>query len=99
MTGDAHRRLGPGLGDQAAQAENETALLAPLEAGEKVSAQSPIFPALSSGERTLTTTCTPAACCSASMPHRQTEVAHSVLEGVAFGMAQASRRCVMPARR
>ena len=50
------------------KAENETALLAPLEAGEKVSAQSPIFLPYLSGERTPHNDVHAAACCSASMP-------------------------------
>ena len=71
------------------KAENETALLAPLEAGEKVSAQSPIFLPYLSGERTPHNDVHARGMLfGLDASHGQTEVAHSVLEGVAFGMAQ-----------
>lgn len=69
--------------------EDEAMLLAPLEAGARVSAQAPIFLPYLSGERTPHNDVHARGLLfGLDASHGPTEVAHAVLEGVAFGMAQ-----------
>jgi xylulokinase len=69
--------------------ENETKLLAPLEAGHVVSPQAPLFLPYLSGERTPHNDVhARGVFFGLDAAHGPTELAHAVLEGVAFGMAQ-----------
>jgi xylulokinase len=69
--------------------ENETKLLAPLEAGQIVSPHAPLFLPYLSGERTPHNDVhARGVFFGLDAEHGPTELAHAVLEGVAFGMAQ-----------
>jgi xylulokinase len=69
--------------------ENETKLLAPLEAGQVVSPHAPLFLPYLSGERTPHNDVhARGVFFGLDAAHGPTELAHAVLEGVAFGMAQ-----------
>jgi xylulokinase len=69
--------------------ENETALLAPLEAGQAVDARAPIFLPYLSGERTPHNNAhARGVFFGLDASHGAVEMAYAVLEGVAFGMAQ-----------
>jgi xylulokinase len=69
--------------------ENETKLLAPLEAGQIVSPHVPLFLPYLSGERTPHNDVhARGVFFGLDAAHGPTELAHAVLEGVAFGMAQ-----------
>jgi xylulokinase len=70
--------------------DNETALLAPLEAGQVVSPHAPLFLPYLSGERTPHNDVhARGVFFGLAATHGPTELAHAVLEGVAFGMAQS----------
>jgi xylulokinase len=69
--------------------ENETALLAPLEAGQVVSPRAPLFLPYLSGERTPHNDVhARGVFFGLDADHGPNELAYAVVEGVAFGMAQ-----------
>ncbi len=69
--------------------ESETALLAPLEAGQAVSPRAPLFLPYLSGERTPHNNVNARGVFfGLDAAHGPTDLAYAVLEGVAFGMAQ-----------
>lgn len=72
--------------------DNETGLLAPLEAGKSVAENAPLFLPYLSGERTPhNDVFARGVFFGLDAAHGPTEMAYAVLEGVAFGMAQGLR--------